>query len=197
MRLLLAQWTELEVKDDVLCRWKTGVNQARTLQIIIPTAMRRDIMYFVHGHRTSGHFGKKRSMERLSRRYYWPGMSSDLLRWINTCPTCCMNNPGPGLGKLPLSQELFGVRFARIAVDIITGFKETPDGNTCMMVVTDYYTKYTKIFPLRDHKAATCARAFVRGWVLFLGAPLMMHSDQGREFESDLMARNVSLSGYL
>ena len=186
MRLLLAQWTELEVKDGVLCRWKTGVNRARTLQIIIPTAMRRDIMYFVHGHRTSGHFGKKRSMERLSRRYYWPGMTSDLLRWINTCPTCCMNNPGPGLGKLPLSQELFGVRFARIAVDIITGFKETPDGNTCMMVVTDYYTKYTKIFPLRDHKAATCARAFVRGWVLMLGAPLMMHSDQGREFESDL-----------
>ena len=55
-----------------------------------------------------------------------------------------------------------------------------------MMVITDYYTKYTRVFPLRDHKAATCARAFVRGWVLYLGVPLIMHSDQGREFESDL-----------
>ena len=55
-----------------------------------------------------------------------------------------------------------------------------------MMVVTDYYTKYTRVIPLRDHKAATCARAFVRGWVLYLGVPLMLHSDQGREFESDL-----------
>ena len=90
------------------------------------------------------------------------------------------------MGKLPLSQELFGVRFARVAVDIISGFKTTPNGNTCMMVVTDYYTKYTRVFPLRDHKAATCASAFVRGWVLQLGVPLMMHSDQGREFESDL-----------
>ena len=71
-------------------------------------------------------------------------------------------------------------------MDIISGFKTTPNGNTCMMVVTDYYTKYTRVFPLRDHKAATCASAFVRGWVLQLGVPLMMHSDQGREFESDL-----------
>ena len=55
-----------------------------------------------------------------------------------------------------------------------------------MMIVTDYYTKYTRVFPLRDHKAATCAMVFVRGWVLYLGVPLMLHSDQGREFESDL-----------
>ena len=97
-----------------------------------------------------------------------------------------MNKPSPGLGKLPLVQELFGVRFARVAVDIITGFETTPKLNTCMMVVTDYYTKYTKVFPLPDHKAITCAEALVRGWVLPFGAPLMLHSDQGREFESAL-----------
>ena len=156
------------------------------MQIVIPTAMRRDIMFFCHGHQTSGHFGKKRSLERLAKRYYWPGMSGDLIHWIATCPECCLNKPGPGMGKLPLSQELYGIRFARVAVDIISGFKTTPNGNTCMMVVTDYYTKYTRVFPLRDHKAATCARAFVRGWVLHLGVPLKLHSDQGREFESDL-----------
>ena len=185
MRRFLTQWTELEVREGVLCRWKIN-SRNKVLQIVIPNALRRDIMYYCHGHQTSGHFGKRRSMERLARRYYWPGMSGDLIRWITTCPECCINKPGPGMGKLPLSQELFGVRFARVAVDIISGFKTTPDGNTCMMVITDYYTKYTRVFPLRDHKAATCARAFVRGWVLYLGVPLIMHSDQGREFESDL-----------
>ena len=186
MRRFLAQWTELEVKNDVLYRWKISPSGRRILQVVIPAAMRRDIMYYCHGHIASGHFGKKRSLERLGRKYYWPGMSSDLLRWIATCPDCCRSKPGPGLGKMPLSQELFGVRFARVAVDIISGFKTTPNGNTCMMVVTDYYTKYTRVFPLRDHKAATCASALVRGWVLYLGVPLMLHSDQGREFESDL-----------
>ena len=186
MRRFLAQWTELEIIDGVLCRWKTSPGKSKVLQIVIPAGMRRDVMYYCHGHQTSGHFGKKHSIERLSRKYYWPGMTSDLQRWISTCPDCCFNKPGEGKGKLPLSQELFGVRFARVAVDIISGFKTTPCGNTCMMVVTDYYTKYTRVFPLEDHKAATCARVFVRGWVLQLGVPLMMHSDQGREFESNL-----------
>ncbi len=55
-----------------------------------------------------------------------------------------------------------------------------------MMVITDYYTKYTMVFALPDHKAARCAKVFVKRWVLYLGVPLMMHSDQGREFESAL-----------
>ena len=186
MRRLIAQWTELEIIKGIVYRWKVNAMGNRIRQIFIPIAMRRDIMYFCHGHQTSGHFGKKRSLERLARMYYWPGMSTDLLRWIETCPQCCTSKPGPGMGKMPLTQELFGVRFARVAVDIITGFVTSPEGNTCMMVVTDYYTKYTKVFPMKDHKAATCARALVKGWVLYLGVPLMLHSDQGREFESNL-----------
>ncbi len=185
-RQILAQWAELEVRNKILYRWKISPNKKKTLQYVIPIAMRRDVMYFCHGHKASGHFGKRKTIERLARRYYWPGMTTDMLRWISTCPKCCLSKPGPGMGKMPLSQELYGVRFARVAVDIISGFKTTPNDNTCMMVVTDYYTKYTKIYPLADHKAATCANAFVKGWVLHLGVPLALHSDQGREFESNV-----------
>ena len=186
MRRLLGQWKELHIVDGLLCRWKVQPNQKRRSQVYVPLALRRDILYYVHGHQSSGHFGRERSVERLTRRYYWPEMQSDLVRWISTCPACCLNKASPGHGRLPLVQELFGVRFARVAVDIISGFETTPQGNTCMMVVTDYYTKYTKVFAMKDHKAATCAEALVRGWVLTLGAPLMLHSDQGREFESAL-----------
>ncbi len=97
-----------------------------------------------------------------------------------------MAKPGPGLGKLPLSQELYGVRFARIATDIVSGFRPTPAGNTCMMVVQDYYTKYVQVYPLPNHTATTCATALFENWVLTWGAPLMLHSDQGPEFESRL-----------
>ena len=75
---------------------------------------------------------------------------------------------------MPLTQELFGVCFATVEVDIIIGFVTTPEGNTCMMVVTDYFTKYTKVFPMKDHKAATCVCALVKGWILHLGVPLML-----------------------
>ena len=83
------------------------------------------------------------------------------------------------MGNLPVSQELLMVRFTRVAVDIISAFNTTLNGNTRMMVINDHYTKYTHVFPLWDHKVATCARAFVRVWVLQLGVPLVIHSDQG------------------
>ena len=100
---------------------------------------------------------------------------------------------GVGMAKLPLTKELWGVRFARIALDIISGFIRTPSGNTCMLVVQDYYTKYTRVFPLPDQKALTCAEALVNGWILLFGCPFVCHSDQGRNFESDLWKEMCSL----
>ena len=116
-------------------------------------------------------------------------MSKDIIRWLTRCPTCCLTKVGAGVGRSSLSQELFGVRFARIACDIISGFVTTSDENVCMMVVQDYFTKFVQVYALRDHKARTCAEALVKGWVLTFGAPLMLHSDQGREFESHLWAQ--------
>ena len=62
-----------------------------------------------------------------------------------------------------------------------------------MMVVQDYYTKFTRVFPLIDQKALTCAEALVNGWILLFGCPFVIHSDQGRNFESDLWKEMCSL----
>ena len=186
VRTLVAQWDDLFIQDGVLCRWRYRPGRRKMIQMVVPEALRLEILHFCHGHKTSAHFGRERTELKIKGRYYWPGMTKDIRRWVKHCPQCCLANPGPGLGKLPLSQEIFGVRFARIAVDIISGFNTTPRGNTCMMVVTDYYTKYVQIYPLPNHTAATCATALFENWVLIWGAPLKLHSDQGPEFESRL-----------
>ena len=67
----------------------------------------------------------------------------------------------------------------------------------CMMVVQDYYTKFVQVLPLKDHTVRTCAEALVKGWVLIFGAPLMLHSDQGREFESRLFAEMLDVLAIL
>jgi len=64
-----------------------------------------------------------------------------------------------------------------------------------MMVVQDYYTKYVQVYPLPDHTASTAAQALVDNWVLLFGAPLRIHSDQGREFESGLFQSMLRLLG--
>ena len=154
VRQLVSQWSELTVRDGLLCRWKTLAGKARRrLQIVLPSELRLQMFDYFHGHRTAAHFGCKRTTEKMSQRYYWPGMTKDIIRWLTECPTCCLTKTGAGVGKSPLSQELFGVRFGRIAVDIISGFITTGQGNTCMMVVQDYFTKFVQVFPLPNHTA--------------------------------------------
>ena len=187
VRKLVGQWPLLTFREGLLCRWKVTAGRARrSIQVIVPPALRGEVLAFCHGHRTSAHFGLKRTLEKVKRRYYWPGMGKDISRWVKHCPTCCMVKTGEGRGRSALHQEVFGVRFGRIAMDIISGFKTTPRGNTCMLVIQDYYTKYVRVIPLPDHTAVTCAEAFVDEWVLTFGIPLLLHSDQGREFESRL-----------
>ena len=50
---------------------------------------------------------------------------------------------------------------------------------------------------MKDHKARTCAEALVKNWVLIFGAPLMLHSDQGPEFESRLFSEVLSVLAIL
>ena len=68
-------------------------------------------------------------------------------------------------------------------------------GNVVMMVVQDYYIKYVQVYPLKDHTALTAAQALVDNWVLLFGAPMRVHSDQGREFEYTLFQSMLRLLG--
>jgi len=194
-RRLINQWPHLEIRDGILCRWKTHVREKIRLQIIVPFSLRDDVLEFCHGHRTANHFGRDRTTKSLTTRFYWPGMTKDIEDWLRSCPKCQLVKPGVGIGKIPLTQELAGHRWSRIACDFISGFVKTDRGNVVMMVVQDYYTKYVQVYPLPDHTAPTAAQALVDNWVLLFGAPLRIHSDQGREFESILFQSMLRLLG--
>lgn len=54
-------------------------------------------------------------------------------------------------------------------------------------MLTDAFTKYTIAVPTRDQKATTAARVIVREWFQKFGIPCRIHSDQGRNFESEIV----------
>ena len=46
------------------------------------------ILYNMHSDPLAGHFGKKKTVERVLSRYYWPTLGKDIGEYIKTCDTC-------------------------------------------------------------------------------------------------------------
>ena len=87
----------------------------------------------------------------------------------------------------PLGNIPTGHRWDHIAMDILDVCDPTPDGHRYILVIADYFSKWTEAFPMKNKCMDTVADLLVDNIILRFGMPLIIHSDQGREFENGLM----------
>ena len=80
-----------------------------------------------------------------------------------------------------------------IACDIMDALTQTDNGNVYILVNMDYFTKWVEAFALPNHTAQTVAKKRVTEWICRYGIPLHLHSDQDRNFESNLFQEMCNL----
>ena len=74
-----------------------------------------------------------------------------------------------------------------LAIDF-TILEPASDGRENVLVITDVFSKFTAAIPTRNQTAATTAKVLVSSWFMRYGIPERIHSDQGRNFESELIS---------
>lgn len=79
-----------------------------------------------------------------------------------------------------------------VAIDILSGLPTTSDRMKYILVVTDYFTKWSSAFALPDAEATTCMRAMYDGFFSIFGLSCQLHSDQGRNIEGKLLRSFVN-----
>jgi transposase InsO family protein len=72
-------------------------------------------------------------------------------------------------------------------MDYMGPLPETSHGNKHILVVVDHFTKWCEAFATPDQKASTVAPLLISRIFSRFGPPAVLHSDQGRNFESILM----------
>ncbi len=177
----------LRVKDGVLYRKFARKNRTwENWQFVVPRSMRKEIMVLNHDCPLSGHLGQKKTQERAFQGFYWFGIREDINLWVLRCRTCGQvkppaHPPGEAVGRMPVGGPL-----DRIATDVLGPLLETSSGNRYILVVTDHFTKWVKIFPVPDQTAPTCANLILNEVIARFGCPYDLHSDQGRNYESKI-----------
>ncbi|KAL7868371.1 hypothetical protein SRHO_G00097550 [Serrasalmus rhombeus] len=125
---------------------------------------------------------------------YWPYMSRDIHKFCSECLPCQTRSSPTPHERAPLQSVHANCPFQSIAADI-TELPITSKGHRYVLVIMDYFTRYINLFPLKDQRAITVAQCIFEEYIRHHGIPETIHTDQGRQFDSDLMKQLCRMLG--
>ncbi|XP_053380038.1 uncharacterized protein K02A2.6-like [Mercenaria mercenaria] len=142
----------------------------------------RTVLRYSHDIKASGHLGVKKTLNKIRQKYSWPGLQNDVKAYVNGCEVCLKRKRPMRIKKAPMQISSSGYPMERIAVDILGELPVTENGNKYILVVSDYFTKWTESYQMPNMEAVTVAKIMVK-----------THFDQGRQFVTKLFMEMCKL----
>ena len=126
-------------------------------------------------------------------------MPSAVRNTVKNCQKCIQHEFNstreplhPIIATIPL--DLVHIDFTSIKVSGDDNLHTTPTV-VPVLVITDHFTRYSMAFITKDQKASTIAKKLYENYICIFGAPAKLHSDQGANFTSTVIAELCSLLG--
>lgn len=155
--------------------------------LVVPESLRKEILLQTHDGPLGGHFGFKKTFEKIKIHYWWPLMYTQIQDWCATCDSCLRRKRPFGQKKAPLQPIPIGMPFERVAMDILGPLPETESHNKYVLVFSDYRSKWPEAACLPSIEAPRVAQALFDLIITRHGAPTTLLSDRGTNFLSKLM----------
>ena len=135
-----------------------------------------------------GHFGVERTVEKIKRFWYWPGLQKDTEEYIASCSVCQVmkhSNRRPAGLLHPIKSRY---PWHIVTMDFVGKF--TPgnvSGNTMCLVIVDKFSKYVLLESVPETvNSEQAATIFLRKVVSQFGVPEVVISDRGPQFASEM-----------
>ena len=183
----------LKLVKDVLYRKSYSDNSTtkKTLwQLVVPKHFRERALFGCHD--DVGHQGILRTLSLLRERFYWPGMQEEAIQYVMHCSRCLRRKTPPQVA--PLQPILVTQPLELVHMDYLS--LEPSKGNIeNVLVITDHFTRYALAYPSKTQTAQATARILWDNFICHYGFPEKFISDQGRNFESDLIKELCKIAG--
>lgn len=158
----------------------------------VPSDVRNEVMQVNHDRAEAGHLGVAKTIARIMLRFYWPGMSRDIARYVRSCASCQRYKPGQHgvAGKMQMPR--IKGPWDTVCVDLVGPLPRTAAGHEYLIVCQDRCTKYVECRALRKATGAAVARAIRELVICRYGCPISIISDNGTEFENNSVKKMLA-----
>ena len=160
--------------------------EATVDQLVLPLKCRELVLHTAHTIPSAGHLGKKKTIERIMRRFYWPTIYRDTADFCQSCEVCQKSSRRRAVRAPMIPLPIMDEPFSWIMMDIIGPLPRSRSGHCYVLVVCDYATRYPETVALRAIDAETVAEELVKLFAR-VGIPREILTDQGSNFTSQLL----------
>ncbi len=157
VKVYWAKWDQLLLKDGVIYRrWTHATKSEEEIRkLILPKEYHAEVFKMLHEDTTCGHLGFTRTLKRFQDRFYWAGYTDDIRLWCAQCSRCQEGGNQSRKPKAPLKQSKVGAILERVALDILGPLPVSSTGNKYILVIVDYFSRWTEAFALANIEAET------------------------------------------
>ena len=110
-----------------------------------------------------GHFGYNRTLELMKERFFWPKTYDDVKYFVTKICKCIKDQLPNALPEAPL--------------------KTITSSPMELLIITDYFTRYTQVYPTSNKEAKTAATRLFNDFFLRFWTPGKIFHDQGRNLK--------------
>ena len=133
--------------------------------------------------------GQDRSTALCQESFYWPGMSTDVIKCFSRCSRCTCAKAHSLPHCAPLENIITSQPMEMVALDYLT-LEDGHGGVAKVLVITDHFSKYVShtYYPPDCQDDSPC-------FLWDFHSPHKGHSDQGRNCESKIIKELCAVAG--
>lgn len=190
---LIMQWDHLKMCDGILYGViKDPISRQRSHQYVLPQSMVEEALHGLHN--LAGHQGQARTVHLARQRFFWPKMEREIREYVKYCKRCILAKTPEPAARAPLKSIQTSAPMELVCLDFWSA-KDNKQHSVDVLVLTDHFTKLAHAFPCINQTAKQVAWKLWDHVFCVYGFPERIHTDQGTNFESELIAELLTLSG--
>lgn len=164
-------------------------------KLCVSKPLREKVLNENHSEPTAGHLGTRKTVARIGKNYYWPGMSRDISKFISKCKVC-LEYKVPQIKPAGYMHTLHPEHpWEVVCIDFVGPLPRSTKGCKYILVAQDKLTKWVELKCLSTPTTSSVKNMLRNQIFSKFGWPRIIISDNGSQFTSTAFKTFLSEQG--